>query len=400
MHINQGGNLMSTKEYQRKHKEANPVIAICYDFDKTLTPDDMQAQGYIQSIGKDIPEFWKTSNSLAIDNEMDQNLAYMYMMKQEAEGKIVFTKEKLEEYGSRVQLFPGVDTWFERIQEYGKTRGVIVEHYIISSGLKEMIEGTSVAKEGAFEKIYASSFYYNERGVAVWPAQVVNYTSKTQFLFRIEKGVLDINDPAVNDFFSPEDLRVPFRNIIYIGDSDTDIPCMKLVNSYGGHSIGVYNVNTKDKTKVYNMMRDGRIKYFVPADYSENTELDKLVKTIIDRTAVNEQLEEMHYKYKKERVLADQKSNEEDRRKSSLIIDLSNSRSFANTHSIIRRMKKISMWTEKEKETLFDIAIHNNQVLYILQDFDVKTFYKKLLSGNCVLSPNAQAVKDTIEAEE
>ncbi len=391
---------MSTKEYQRKHKEANPVIAICYDFDKTLTPDDMQAQGYIQSIGKDIPEFWKTSNSLAIDNEMDQNLAYMYMMKQEAEGKIVFTKEKLEEYGSRVQLFPGVDTWFERIQEYGKTRGVIVEHYIISSGLKEMIEGTSVAKEGAFEKIYASSFYYNERGVAVWPAQVVNYTSKTQFLFRIEKGVLDINDPAVNDFFSPEDLRVPFRNIIYIGDSDTDIPCMKLVNSYGGHSIGVYNVNTKDKTKVYNMMRDGRIKYFVPADYSENTELDKLVKTIIDRTAVNEQLEEMHYKYKKERVLADQKSNEEDRRKSSLIIDLSNSRSFANTHSIIRRMKKISMWTEKEKETLFDIAIHNNQVLYILQDFDVKTFYKKLLSGNCVLSPNAQAVKDTIEAEE
>lgn len=391
---------MSTKEYQRKHKEANPVIAICYDFDKTLTPDDMQAQGYIQSIGKDIPEFWKTSNSLAIDNEMDQNLAYMYMMKQEAEGKIVFTKEKLEEYGSRVQLFPGVDTWFERIQEYGKTRGVIVEHYIISSGLKEMIEGTSVAKEGAFEKIYASSFYYNERGVAVWPAQVVNYTSKTQFLFRIEKGVLDINDPAVNDFFSPEDLRVPFRNIIYIGDSDTDIPCMKLVNSYGGHSIGVYNVNTKDKTKVYNMMRDGRIKYFVPADYSENTELDRLVKTIIDRTAVNEQLEEMHYKYKKERVLADQKSNEEDRQKSNLIIDLGNSSSFANTHSIIRRMKKISMWTEKEKETLFDIAIHNNQVLYILQDFDVKTFYKKLLSGNCVLSPNAQAVKDTIEAEE
>lgn len=400
MHINQGGNLMSTKEYQRKHKEANPVIAICYDFDKTLTPDDMQAQGYIQSIGKDIPEFWKTSNSLAIDNEMDQNLAYMYMMKQEAEGKIVFTKEKLEEYGSRVQLFPGVDTWFERIQEYGKTRGVIVEHYIISSGLKEMIEGTSVAKEGAFEKIYASSFYYNGRGVAVWPAQVVNYTSKTQFLFRIEKGVLDINDPAVNDFFSPEDLRVPFRNIIYIGDSDTDIPCMKLVNSYGGHSIGVYNVNTKDKTKVYNMMRDGRIKYFVPADYSENTELDRLVKTIIDRTAVNEQLEEMHYKYKKERVLADQKSNEEDRQKSNLIIDLGNSSSFANTHSIIRRMKKISMWTEKEKETLFDIAIHNNQVLYILQDFDVKTFYKKLLSGNCVLSPNAQAVKDTIEAEE
>ena len=203
---------MPDKEYERKHKETNPVVAICYDFDKTLSPDDMQAQGYIQSVGYDVPDFWKKSNSLASDNEMDQNLAYMYTMKQESEGKVLFTKEKLAEYGASVQLFPGVEQWFERIREYGKSQGVIVEHYIISSGLKEMIEGTSVAKAGAFEKIYASSFYYNEKGVAVWPAQVVNYTNKTQFLFRIEKGVLDINDSAVNESFSPEEMRVPFRN--------------------------------------------------------------------------------------------------------------------------------------------------------------------------------------------
>ena len=222
---------MQDKEYERRYKESCPVVAICYDFDKTLSPDDMQAQGYIQSVEYDVSEFWQKSNSLATDNGMDQNLAYMYTMKQESEGKVLFTKEKLEEYGASVQLFPGVEQWFERIRKYGREKGVIVEHYIISSGLKEMIEGTSVAKSGVFEKIYASSFYYNEKGVATWPAQVVNYTNKTQFLFRIEKGVLDINDPAVNEPFSPEEMRVPFRNMIYIGDSDTDIPCMKIVNS-------------------------------------------------------------------------------------------------------------------------------------------------------------------------
>lgn len=287
----------------RKHKEDRPVLAICYDFDKTLSPDDMQAQGYIQKVyDGDVRSFWKETNKLAKDGDMDSNLAYMYMMKQEAEGREIFSRQKLKEYGSKVALFPGVEDWFERIRQYGAGHGVIVEHYIISSGLKEMIEGTSVAKAGAFERIYASSFYYNERGVAVWPAQVVNYTNKTQFLFRISKGVLDVNDPGVNEYFAPEDLRVPFRNIVYIGDSDTDIPCMKLVNSNGGHSIGIYNSETADKTKVYKMLRDNRIRYFASADYSEGTELDRLVKAIIDRTETNETLESIHYACKRDRA--------------------------------------------------------------------------------------------------
>ena len=174
--------------YDRKRKEDRPVLAICYDFDKTLSPDDMQAQGYIQSVGYDVQKFWDESNDLAKANDMDNNLAYMWKMVQESEGRMVFNKEKLAEYGARVKLFDGVEDWFERIRAYGKTRNVIVEHYIISSGLKEMIEGTKMARAGAFEKIYASSFYFNDRGVAKWPAQVINYTSKTQFLFRIEKG--------------------------------------------------------------------------------------------------------------------------------------------------------------------------------------------------------------------
>ena len=385
---------MST-EYKRERKEEKPVLAICYDFDKTLSPDDMQAQGYIQSVGFDVGEFWKQSNSLASSNDMDQNLAYMLTMKQTAEGRVLFTRQKLMDYGAEVALFPSVQNWFERIRTYGENRGVIVEHYIISSGLKEMIEGTAVA--GEFKKIYASSFYYNENNVAIWPAQVVNYTNKTQFLFRIEKGVLDINDPGVNDSFAPDEMRVPFRNMVYIGDSDTDVPCMKLVNVNGGYSIGVYNADVKDKTKVYKMMRENRIKYYAPADYSEGKELDTLLKAIIDRTAENEALESRFYTYKKEQIDADKRTDENERKKAELISDLASSRDFATTHSVIRKMWKITAWTQKEMEKLFIAARNNSQVFYVLGDADVKVFYQKLLNSCEVLPEDAQKVKERIE---
>ena len=387
---------MSDKEYERKYKEDKPVVAICYDFDKTLSPDDMQAQGYIQSVGHDIKDFWEQSNALATDNDMDQNLAYMYMMKQEAEGKVLFTKEKLAEYGAKVQLFPGVEQWFERIRQYGKEKGVLVEHYIISSGLKEMIEGTSIAKAGAFERIYASSFYYNTHGVAVWPAQVINYTSKTQFLFRIEKGVLDVNDSAVNDSFAPEEIRVPFRNMVYIGDSDTDIPCMKLVNTYGGHSIGVYSSETKDKAKVYKMMRDRRIRYYVPADYTEGSDLDVLVKSIVDRTATNEALESIYYTCRKECINADKQISDEEKQKANWIMALESSESFARTHAIINNLAGCINWTSEEKESLFEIALSNSQVFYILNDQDISRFYRSLLRNVTSPSDNAKKVKDAI----
>lgn len=281
-------------KYERKEKEKQPVLAICYDFDKTLTPDDMQAQGYIQSVGYDVEQFWEETNKLAHEQEMDSNLAYMYKMVKEAEGNLILNRKALMEYGSKVKVFPGVEGWFERIREYGRQHGVLVEHYIISSGLKEMIEGTEMAKQGTFERIYASSFCYNDRGVAIWPAQAVNYTNKTQFLFRIEKGTLDVNDPAVNDYYPQARIRIPFRNMVYIGDSDTDIPCMKLVNSYGGHAIGVYDPATGNMEKVKKMIREDRIRYYTPADYTEGSMLDSLVKKIIVRTAANEALEAEH----------------------------------------------------------------------------------------------------------
>lgn len=351
-----------------------PILAICYDFDKTLSPDDMQAQGYIQSIEYEVADFWKESNKLASDNDMDQNLAYMYMMRDKSRGKVLFTKETLRKDGSKVQLFPGVRTWFDRINEYGKSKGVVVEHYIISSGLKEMIEGSEIAKE--FKKIYASSFYYNDVGEAVWPAQVVNYTNKTQFLFRIEKGVLDINNQEVNAFFEPNQYRVPFRNMVYIGDSDTDIPCMKLVNINGGHSIGVYNSETGDKSKVFRMLDENRIKYFVPANYEEGSTLEQLVKKIIDRTISNEVLEEFHFDCLSEKASETKGQSEEELKKGELIDRLEDSMSFANTHAVIAYLRKFETWSDEQKIKILRVALENNQVTYILKDDDVEEFYK------------------------
>lgn len=383
-------------ETKRKTKESKPVLAICYDFDKTLSPDDMQAQGYIQSVYEgDVQTFWDESNALAKENEMDTNLAYMYKMVQEAHGRIVFNRKTLEDYGAKVALFPGVEEWFERIREYGRENGVIVEHYIISSGLKEMIEGTTIAKAGAFEKIYASSFMFDQRGVAIWPAQAINYTNKTQFLFRIEKGTLDVNDSGVNDYYEPEKIRVPFRNMVYIGDSDTDIPCMKLVNAYGGHSIGVFNSETFDKTKVYKMLHDNRIKFFAPADYTDGSELDKLVKSIIIRTAANEVLEDIHYECKKEQVqnqiniLKD--SDEEKQKRFNLIVALDGSIDFETTHKLMFKLLTINDWTNEEIDKLLDIAINNHPVRYLLNDKDVNRFYKKIIK--MLSQPNEKTQK-------
>lgn len=367
-----------------------PILAICYDFDKTLSPNDMQAQGYIQSIDYDVSEFWKQSNQLAAENDMDQNLAYMYMMLDRSRGRVLFTKETLHENGRKVQLFPGVRTWFDRINQYGADKGVEVEHYIISSGLKEMIEGTEVADK--FTKIYASSFYFDNAGVAVWPAQVVNYTNKTQFLFRIEKGVLNVNNQGVNSYFEPNQYRVPFRNMVYIGDSDTDIPCMKLVNINGGHSIGVYNSETKDKSKVFKMLDENRIKYFATADYTEGSKLECLVKRIIDRTISNEILESIHYDCISEKKEETKGQSEDELKKEELINKLEDSSNFANAHAIIEQLSNIIEWSEAQKSKLFKIALENNQVTYILKDNDVKAFYDMICKDND--SEEAKKIKE------
>lgn len=274
--------------------QEKPILAICYDFDKTLSPDNMQAQGYLQAMDyADQNEFWKEVQQLAEANEMDTNLAWMYLMLKGSRGKELFRRDVLMDYGSKVVLYDGVTDWFDRTKAYGAERGVKVEHYIISSGLKEMIEGTTIADR--FDKIYASSFYYDKYGIAVWPAQVINFTSKTQFLFRISKGVTDINDSGVNDYFRQDEIRVPFRNIVYIGDSETDIPCMKLVHSNGGYSVGVYDPEAGDRSRVQRLMRERRIGYYAPADYTEGSELDDMIRLFIDEVEARSKVDSIRY---------------------------------------------------------------------------------------------------------
>ena len=278
-----------------------PILAVCYDFDYTLSPQNMQ-DGYISSLGADVAEFWKKSNDFAKDNNMDSNSAYMYLMLDLARGKIVLNRENLATYGASIELYPGVTEWFDRINAYGRLHGITVEHYILSSGLREMIDGTSIRKH--FRAVFASSYYYNSRGEPKWPAQVINYTNKTQFLFRIEKDILDVNSMEVNKHYEEGEVRVPFRNIVYMGDSRTDIPCMKLVNSMGGHSIGIYE--NGQKTEVYDLVKDQRIRYFAEADYREGSRLDTLLKAIIGKTESYEKLENLHledmWEYRKNQI--------------------------------------------------------------------------------------------------
>lgn len=242
-----------------------------------------------------------------------------------------------------------------------------------------MIEGTPIAK--SFERIYANSFYFDERGLARWPAQVVNYTNKTQFLFRISKGVLDVNDSAVNESFKSSEIRVAFRNMVYIGDSDTDVPCMKLVNSYGGHSIGVYDPQKGDKTKVHKMIRDNRVKYFVPADYTEDSELDILVKGIIDKTAANEKLEGISERCKTETEEYFESQSDEEIQRNNLIIGLEDSANYRTTHALVDAMRKVRGWNDSQKQRILQAVVDNPQINQIITDQDVSKMVQEIVES-------------------
>lgn len=264
------------------------IAAIMYDFDKTLCTRDMQDYQFIPSLGMTSSQFWHEANIFGREKEMDSVLAYMYTMIREAKRKNVpIFRETLVNQGKSVELFKGLDTWFDRIDEFGKSQGVQVEHYVISSGLKEIIEGTSISRK--FKKIFACEFYYDdETKQAVWPITAVNYTNKTQFVYRINKGVLDVsNDEDLNRSMPDSVKRVPFTNMVYIGDGLSDVPCMKMMKSYGGQAIAVYQ---NDNPKVRELLKRGRVDYIFPADYSENSSLEMTIKNIIRKIAVCDKL--------------------------------------------------------------------------------------------------------------
>jgi phosphoserine phosphatase len=265
-------------------KKIKPIVALIYDFDGTLSPGNMQEFGFIEAIGKSAGDFWNENSRLAQKNDADQILTYMYLMLQKANAMgISLKRESFMSFGKKIELFKGVREWFNLVNSYGESKGLEIEHYLNSSGLIEMIEGTSIAKE--FKKIYACSFLYDVDGKAVWPAVAVNYTTKTQFLFKINKGIDSIYDnKQVNEFVEHDKRRIPFERMIYFGDGETDIPCMKLVRQQGGHSIAVYKPRDPDKkAKSEKLILDNRVNFACPADYSEKSEIFSVVRTIIDK---------------------------------------------------------------------------------------------------------------------
>lgn len=269
-----------------------PIIAFLYDFDKTLCTTDMEDYAFIPSLGYTPAEFWGKANAFGWENRMDGLLAYMYTMIQEcAAQNIKLDRAFLNHCGESIQLFPGVREWFARINAFGESLGVQVEHYVISSGLREIIEGSGIAQE--FREIYACEFYYNENGDACWPKLDVNFTNKTQFVYRINKGILDVSrDKELNDSMPDDSKRVPFTNMIYMGDGLSDVPCMKMMRTYGGQAIAVYQASNRQG--VEKLLADGRVDFIFPADYREGMELDRTVRDILRKMTITDRLLEVN----------------------------------------------------------------------------------------------------------
>ena len=267
-------------------------MALIYDFDKTLSPKDMQEFHLLKRLGYENPaDFWGKCQELSKKCNMDGILAYMYLAAIE---NPEMTRESLVEEGSYIKLFKGVDTWFDRINAYGLEHNIEIEHYIISSGIKEMIEGTPIASK--FKQIYACSYYYGEDGKAKWPSRVINYTTKTQYLFRINKGVLDeTNDFDLNKSTPDQEKYIPLNRMVYFGDGLTDVPSMKVVGDNGGNTIAVFRDSNRDKGPrelARELYKDKRATFMAKADYSEGSRIDQIIKGIIDKTEADSKLDD------------------------------------------------------------------------------------------------------------
>ena len=271
-----------------------PIVALVYDFDGTLSPGNMQEFGFIQAVGKTAAEFWTMSDNIAIGQDASNVLAYMKLMFDEAHRNgIRLNRDDFKRFGKHIELFRGVKEWFRLVNDYGEAHGVIIEHYINSSGLKEIIEGSPIASE--FKHIFAGSFIYDENGDAVWPGIAVDYTAKTQFLFKINKGIFSSRDnKMVNASMADDKKRIPFPHMIYFGDGDTDVPCMKIVGMFGGHSIAVYNPESETKkATALKLKKQGRVAFATPAVYTADSSTFKVVCAIIDKIKADYELQRL-----------------------------------------------------------------------------------------------------------
>lgn len=260
-------------------------VALIYDFDGTLAHGNIQEYNFIPALNMTSDEFWQEVDNLKVTNNMENVLAYMYLMLEKAKEKNISVKKTaFTEYGKNITFYPGVIDWFSRINEYAKDLDIVAHHYIVSSGIKEMIEGTQIKDE--FERIYACSFLYDNNQVAKWPAVSVNYTNKTQFIYRINKGIYEVYDESINGKMLENDKKIHFKNMIYFGDGMTDVPCMKLIKDSGGTAISLFE---NDNSLSLNLLNDGRVNYISKTDYTEGNDLDKYVKNILLKIKKDEQ---------------------------------------------------------------------------------------------------------------
>nr|VFK55566.1 MAG: haloacid dehalogenase-like hydrolase [Candidatus Kentron sp. TUN]VFK56208.1 MAG: haloacid dehalogenase-like hydrolase [Candidatus Kentron sp. TUN]VFK62452.1 MAG: haloacid dehalogenase-like hydrolase [Candidatus Kentron sp. TUN] len=271
-----------------QHQNSNRT-AIVYDFDGTLSRGTMQDYGFLPSLKINPSDFWKSVDETARIRDCDHVLMYLWQMLNEAKQRgSPITKEALARHGTKIPLFPGVKTWFGRMNKYALSRKLKLEHYVISSGNLEIIAGCPIYDE--FKKVFASKYLYNDQGEAIWPGISINYTTKTQYLFRINKGVLNNwNNHRVNRWLPMEDRPLPFTRMIFIGDGDTDIPSMKMVRYQGGFSIAVFDPDhgepQKSQKNIESLISEDRVDFVAPANYEAGSQLEIITKGIIGRFA-------------------------------------------------------------------------------------------------------------------
>lgn len=276
-------------------------VAMIYDFDETLSVTYMQDYILIPSLGMKPGTFWKKANQWSRDNCADQIMGSMYYFFKTAKEKgIKLTRQYFCDAAKSITYFEGVEEWFDRINEYGKNLGLQIEHYIVSSGYEEIIAGASIRRH--FTDVFGCSYAFGEDGTPVWPARVVNYSTKTQYLSKINKGLGKLEDRAVNEFMPDEERPIPFRRMIYFGDGMTDIPSMKLTKERGGNAIAVYQPKSRHKKNAIKLLSDSRVNFALPADYREGKQLDTVVKTILDKLATERDLEELQAKEDKKKI--------------------------------------------------------------------------------------------------
>jgi len=302
-------DLPLTRPGKRRRAAANSrpafdrkIIALVYDFDGTLSPRPMQEYTFLPKIGEDPKAFWAESNRLAREHAADPLITYMHLMYKKAKARGVrIDREDLVALGRGVDLFPGVTEWFEAIGEYVKIRsetsGVTLRHYLISSGLTEIIEGTAIYPH--FHNVFASEYWFDPYDLP-YPKRVITDTGKTQYLFRINKGIEDLRD-NINQHMPERDRPIPFANMIYFGDGDTDVPSMAVMRKNGGHAIAVYP-RGKPKAKCVELFKANRIDFYAAADYRRGSDLFRRTCLLVDRILADIRVQEEVWRIQREVV--------------------------------------------------------------------------------------------------